>query len=71
MNGVAWTVWPIGRIYPPEGTYWIEATTGTNLEKRSTEMVPLTLPAVVTIAKGDHLLIQYMKDGQAVRISPI
>ena len=34
-------------------------------------MVPLTLPAVVTIAKGDHLLIQYMKDGQAVRISPI
>lgn len=70
VTPVTWTVWAAGRIYPPEGTYWVEATTGANVEKRGTEIVPLTLPALVTFDKGDHLLLQFMKTGQAIRISP-
>ena len=70
VTPVSWTVWAAGRIYPPEGTYWVEATTGTTLEHRGQETVPLTLPAAVTITKGDHLLIQQRQDGQAIRISP-
>ena len=70
VTPVSWTVWASGRIYPPEGTYWVEATAGTSLEHRGQETVSLTLPAVVTVAKGDHLLIQQRQDGQAIRVTP-
>lgn len=70
VTPVTWTVWAAGRIYPPEGTYWVEATQGASLEKRGSETVPLTLPAVVTINKGDHIIIQARQDGQAIRITP-
>lgn len=71
VNGVTWTVWPAGRIYPPEGTYWVETTPGVNAEKRGTETVKIVSPALVTVTKGDHLLLQFMQDGQAVRVTPV
>ena len=70
VTPVSWTVWGVGRIYPPAGTYWVESTAGTNVEKRGTETVALTFPAVVTFAKGDYLLLQFIQDGQAIRVTP-
>lgn len=70
VTPVTWTVWAAGRIYPPAGTYWVEATTGTIMKKNRSESAPLALPAVVTIAESDLLLIQQMQDGQAIRITP-
>lgn len=70
VTPVSWTVWASGRIYPPEGTYWVETTPGVNVEKRGSETVKVTSPQVVTIAKGDHLLLQFVQDGQAIRVTP-
>lgn len=70
VTPVSWTVWSSGRIYPPEGTYWVETTPGVNAEKRGTETVKVTSPQVVTFTKGDHLLLQFMQDGQAIRVTP-
>lgn len=71
VTTVSWAVWSLGRIYPPEGTYWVEATTGANLEHRGQETVSLTLPAVVTVTEGDYLLIKQRQDGQAIRVTPV
>ena len=71
VNAVAWQVWSIGRIYPPAGTYWVECTEGVNLEKRGSETVKITAPALLTFAEGDHLLLQFMQDGQAIRVTPV
>lgn len=71
VNGVTWTVWPVGRIYPPEGTFWVEFTEGVNLEKRGSETVRLTAPALVSFTEGDILLLQFRKDGQAIRVTPV
>ena len=71
VNGVTWTVWSAGRIYPPEGTYWVETTPGANMEKRGSETEKVTSPQVVSFAKGDHLLLQFMQDGQAIRVTPV
>lgn len=71
VNGVTWTVWGVGRIYPPEGTYWVETTAGATVEKRGSETMRVTSPQVVTLTKGDHLLLQFMQDGQAIRVTPV
>lgn len=70
VNATTWVYWASGRIYPPAGTYWVEATPGTNVEKRGTETVKLTTQQVVSFADGDHLLVQFMQDGQAIRVTP-
>ena len=70
ITPVSWTVWSAGRIYPPAGTYWVETTPDVNLEKRGSETVKVTSPQVVTFTDGDHLLLQFMQDGQAIRITP-
>lgn len=71
VTPVSWTVWPVGRIYPPEGTFWVEFTEGVNLEKRGSETVRLTAPALVSFTEGDILLLQFRKDGQAIRVTPV
>lgn len=71
VNGVSWTVWAAGRIYPPEGTYWVETSPGVNMEKRGTVNTSLTAPCVTTFTQGEYLLLQFMKDWQAVRVTPI
>ena len=71
VTPVTWKRWEAGRIYPPAGTYWVETTPGVNVEKRGTETVKTTSPALVTFADGDYLLLQFMQDGQAVRITPV
>lgn len=70
VTPVTWTVWGAGRIYPPEGTYWVEVTPGLNVEKRGSETVKITPPTLVRFTDGDHLLLQFMKDGQAIRLEP-
>lgn len=70
VTPVTWTVWSMGRVYPPEGTYWVEFTPDANLEKRGSETVKLTSPQVVRFTDGDHLTLQFKQDGQAIRISP-
>lgn len=70
VTPVTWTVWAAGRIYPPEGTYWVETTPGVNIEKRGSETVKVTSPQVVSFTKGDHMLLQFMQDGQAIRVTP-
>lgn len=70
VTPVSWTVWALGRIYPPEGTYWVEATAGTALEHRGQENVSLTLPVVVTITDGDYLLLKTMQNGNSIRVTP-
>lgn len=70
VGATSWTTWAVGRIYPPEGTYWVETTPGVNVEKRGTETVKITSPALVTVTDGDYLLLQFMQDGQAVRVTP-
>ena len=65
-----WTHWAAGRIYPPEGTYWVQATAGVNVEKRGSETVKITPPTLVRFTDGDHLLLQFMQDGQAIRLEP-
>ena len=71
VTPVTWTVWTVGRIYPPAGTYWVETTPGAHLEKRGSETVKVTSPQVVTFTSGDHLLLQFMQDGQAIRVTPV
>lgn len=71
VTPVTWTVWPLGRIYPPEGTYWVEATTGATLEHRGQETVSLTLPTAVTITDGDYLLLKSMQNGNSIRVTPV
>lgn len=71
VNAVEWQVWSQGRIYPPAGTYWVERTEGVNLEKRGSETVKITAPALLTFAEGDYLLLQFRQDGQAVRVTPV
>lgn len=71
VTPVTWTVWAAGRIYPPEGTYWVETTPGVNVEKRVSETVKVTSPQVVTFTKGDYLLLQFMQEGQAIRVTPV
>lgn len=71
VTPVTWTVWAAGRIYPPEGTYWVETTPGVNVEKRGSETVKVTSPQVVSFTKGDYLLLQFMQDGQAIRVTPV
>lgn len=70
VTPVTWTVWSAGRIYPPKGTYWVETTPGVNIEKRGSETVKVTSPQLVSLTDGDHLLLQFMQDGQAVRVTP-
>ena len=70
VTPVSWTVWPTGRIYPPEGTYWVETTPGVNLEKRGSETVNVTPPTLVSFKDGDYLLLQFRQDGQAIRLDP-
>lgn len=70
VTPVAWTVWGAGRIYPPEGTYWVEATPGLNVEKRGSETVNITPPTLVAFKDGDYLLIQQREDGRAIRLEP-
>lgn len=70
VTPVSWAVWTTGRIYPPAGTYWVETTPGVNIEKRGSETVKLTSPALVTVGADDLLLLLYMQDGQAVRVTP-
>lgn len=71
VTPVPWVVWSIGRIYPPPGTYWVETTPGVNIEKRGSETVKLTSPALVTVGADDLLLLLFMQDGQAVRVTPV
>ena len=71
VGTTTWKMWEAGRIYPPAGTYWVETTPGVNVEKRGTETVKATSPALVTFADGEYLLLQFMQDGQAVRITPV
>ena len=71
VTPVTWTVWGVGRIYPPAGTYWVETTPGVNAEKRSSETVQITSPQVVTFTKDDYLVLQFMQDGQAIRVTPV
>ena len=66
-----WTFWGLGRIYPPEGTYWVETTPGVNIEKRGSERMEVSSPALVTCTDGDHLLLSNMQDGQAIRVTPV
>ena len=70
VTPVTWTVWSAGRIYPPAGTYWVQATAGVNVEKRGSETVKITPPTLVRFTDGDHLLLQFMQDGQAIRLEP-
>lgn len=70
-NACTWTTWKSGRIYPPAGTYWVEFIPGVHIEKRGSETVKLTGPALVTVGTDDLLLLLYMQDGQAVRITPV
>lgn len=70
LTPVTWTVWSIGRIYPPAGTYWVEASAGLQVEKRGTDEVGLALPTVVTIDDGEYLLLQNRQDGYSVRVTP-
>lgn len=70
VTPVTWTVWALGRIFPPEGTYWVEFTPGVNIEKRGSETVQITSPQVVTFTKDDYLLQQLKQEGQAIRITP-
>lgn len=70
VTPVTWTVWASGRIYPPPGTYWIEATDGANTEKRGSETMKITPPTLVRFTDRDYLLLQFMKDGQAIRLEP-
>lgn len=70
VTPVTWTVWAAGRIYPPAGTYWVQATAGVNAEKRGSETVKITPPTLVRFTDGDHLLLQFMQDGQAIRLEP-
>ena len=70
VTPVTWTVWAAGRIYPPEGTYWVEATPGLNVEKRGSETVNITPPTLVAFRDGDYLLIQQREDGRAIRVTP-
>ena len=71
VNSVTWNIWAIGRIYPPAGTYWVEASAGLQVEKRGTDTVELTLPTAVTIADGDHLFLQNRQEGFSVRVTPV
>ena len=71
LSEVKWTYWGLGRIYPPVGTYWVEATVGVSVEKRGKANVRLTLPGPVTFDEGDFLLLLSMKDGQAIRLSAV
>ena len=41
-----------------------------NVEKRGSETVKVTSPQVVSFTKGDHILLQFMQDGQAIRFTP-
>ena len=65
-----WTHWAAGRIYPPPGTYWVQTTDGVNVEKRGSETVKITPPTLVSFKDGDYLLLQFMQDGQAIRLEP-
>lgn len=71
VTPVSWAVWGVGRIYPPEGTYWVETTPGVNVEKRGSETVKVTSPQVVSFTKDDYLLQQSKQDGQAIRVTPV
>lgn len=71
LGAATWTYWGLGRIYPPAGTYWVEATTGTAVEKRGNETLELNPPGPVTVAEGEFLLLMNMQNGQAVRVSTI
>lgn len=70
VTPVTWTVWAAGRIYPPEGNYWVEATPGLKVEKRGSETVNITPPTLVHFTEGDYLLIQQREDGRAIRVTP-
>lgn len=69
VTPVSWIVWAIGRIYPPAGTYWVEASAGLQVEKRGTDTVGLSLPTAVTIADGEYLFLQNRQDGYSVRVT--
>lgn len=71
VRPTSWAFWQSGRIYPPPGTYWVETTSGVSIEKRGSETVKLTSPALVTVTDGDYLLLQFMQDGQAIRVTPV
>lgn len=71
INGVKWAYWGLGRIYPPAGTYWVDATAGVTVEKRGNVTESLSFPAVVSFQEGEYLLLFNKQDGQAVRVTPI
>lgn len=74
-NACTWNTWKTGRIYPPAGTYWVQTTDGTQISKRNTstgaQETKVQSQTVITVTDGDYLLLQWMKDGQAVRVTPV
>lgn len=67
-----WRIWPIGRIYPPPGVYWLELTETSTVELRPSEMdVKIAQQKVVNVKDGDYLLSMYAKKGDALMLTQL
>lgn len=67
-----WSIWQMGRIYPPAGKYWVEMSDGCTIEHRPTQQgTTLKQAAMVTITDGSYLLVTFPKPGHTIKITPI
>lgn len=67
-----WNIWPLGRIYPPPGTYWLELTETSTVELRPSEIgVKIAQQKVVTVKDGDYLLSMFAGKGDALMLTQL
>lgn len=67
-----WTVWAVGRVYPPAGHYYIENEGGARAEVRpSGTGNSIVSGSVVFVEQGEHILGMYGKEGHKIMIYPL